>query len=109
MSWEIAVGIATMIGALCAVLEVILRVNRSLISLESAVNQLLQFMSGQSERNNRFEKTLNRHEQRILLLEARSASPEPSHSIRKEDRLHEEPLHEDAAGKSGSGFFQNLA
>ena len=69
MTWEIAVGLFTLIGAFATVSNVVLRVNRSLVSLEAAVNHLRTFMERQETRNDLFSARLEDHDLRLARLE----------------------------------------
>lgn len=69
MTWEIVVGIITLVSALCSVISVVLRVNRTLVSLEDAVHQLRSFMETQSAENQTVRKLLTNLERRLSRVE----------------------------------------
>ena len=70
MTWEIFVGLATAVAALFPILSVVLKLNRSLASLEAAVKQLHEYMEKQSGRNHGFSDRLMDHERRLVRLES---------------------------------------
>ena len=69
MTWEIAVGIFTIVGAFSAVMQVVMKVNKTLVCLDDSVRQLTRFMEKQSEKNHGFGKLLSEHEIRLIRLE----------------------------------------
>ena len=69
MTWEIFAGLATAITAFFPILSVVLKLNRSLVSLEAAVKQLHEYMEKQSGRNHGFSERLMDHERRLVRLE----------------------------------------
>ena len=69
MTWEIAVGIFTIVGAFSAVMQTVLKVNKTLIGLDESVKQLKKFMERQSKKNEDFGKRLAQHEIRLMRLE----------------------------------------
>lgn len=69
MTWEIVVGIVTLVSALCSVISVVLRVNRTLVSLEDAVKELRTFMEGQCKENQTVRKILSNLDRRLSRLE----------------------------------------
>ena len=69
MTWEIVVGIVTLVSALCSVISVVLRVNRTLVSLEDAVKELRTFMEGQCRENQTVRKILSNLDRRLSRLE----------------------------------------
>ncbi len=70
MTWDIAMGLCTLAATLVPVFGVVLRVNRSLVSLEEAVKQLRAYMEKQSARNREVFDRLGELEQRVTRLEA---------------------------------------
>lgn len=70
MTWEIFAGLATAITAFLPILSVVLKLNRSLVSLEAAVKQLHEYMEKQSEKNHGFSDRLLDHERRLIRLES---------------------------------------
>lgn len=69
MSWEITVGIITLLGAFISVMSVVVKVNGTLTRLDETVRQLREFIEDQDRRNDSFVKTLASHETRITVLE----------------------------------------
>ena len=69
MTWEIAVGFFTIVGAFSAVMQVVIKVNRTLVCLDDSVKQLKKFMEKQSKKNEDFGKKLAQYEIRLLRLE----------------------------------------
>lgn len=69
MTWEIVVGLLSLIGSLIAVMNVVVRVNRSLTTLEAAVKRLDDTVRGQTGKNRDFYDRIGDHETRIALLE----------------------------------------
>lgn len=69
MTWEIAVGLFTILSALCGVMKVVVKVNRTLTALDISVNQLNQSIERQSEINGKIFARLDRHDRRIYELE----------------------------------------
>ena len=58
MTWEIAVGFFTIVGAFSAVMQVVMKINRPLICLDDSVRQLKKFMEKQAKKNEDFVKKL---------------------------------------------------
>lgn len=71
MNWEIAVGIVTLGSALWSVIRVVLKVNRTLVSLEDAVKELRSFMEEQTRENRAVRNHIRNHEERLRRLEGR--------------------------------------
>ena len=71
MSWEIVVGVITLLGAFISVMTVVVKVNGTLTRLEEAVRQLREFIEVQGKRNDSFAQTLASHETRITVLEGK--------------------------------------
>jgi septal ring factor EnvC (AmiA/AmiB activator) len=69
MTWEIAVGIFTLVGAFSAVMQVVMKVNKTLVGLDDSVKQLKKFMERQAKKNEDFLKKLAQHELRLSRLE----------------------------------------
>lgn len=70
MTWEIAVGLFTMITAFIAVMKIVVRINKTLVSLDISVTRLNEYMEKQSQKNEKIFNSLEDHEQRITRLEA---------------------------------------
>lgn len=73
MTWEIALGFFSIISAFIAVMKVVVRVNRTLTSLESAVNRLNECIGNQAVKNEKIFDRLGSHELRITRLEDKKA------------------------------------
>ena len=69
MTWEIAVGMFTIVGAFSAVMQVCMKVNKTLVCLDDSVKQLKKFMEKQARKNEDFVKKLAQHELRLSRLE----------------------------------------
>ncbi len=69
MTWEIALGFFTIISAFIAVMKVVVRVNRTLTSLELAVNRLNDCIERQGVKNEKMFNQLSSHELRLTRLE----------------------------------------
>lgn len=70
MTWEIVVGLISLVGSFIAVMNVVARVNKSLTALEAAVDRLDGITREQSGKNQRFFDRIGDHETRIALLES---------------------------------------
>lgn len=79
MTWEITVGLFTLISAFIAVMNIVVKVNRTLTALESAVKQLTEHMEKQSQKNNNFYRQLSDHETRISILEEKNHESAKEH------------------------------
>ncbi|MGM9642427.1 MAG: hypothetical protein ACI3XI_04375 [Eubacteriales bacterium] len=73
MTWEIMTGLMTLCGSLIAVFNVVVRLNRTLTSLEAAVVRLDESVHEQSEKNRIFFEKIGNHETRLSLLESDSS------------------------------------
>lgn len=69
MTWEIAIGIFTLVGAFSAVMQVVMKINKTLVELDDSVKQLKKFMERQAKKNEDFVKKLAQHELRLSRLE----------------------------------------
>ena len=72
MTWEILSGFVVLLGAVISIMNVVVKVNRSLISLEETVRQLLGYIEKQDRRNGHFYSELNILDKRVTLLEEAS-------------------------------------
>lgn len=68
MTWEIAVGVFTMASAVIAVTNAAVKVNKTLTSLEAAVNQLRDAIEKQSGKNSYFFRKIEEHDRAIERL-----------------------------------------
>lgn len=69
MTWEIALGIFSMISAFVAVFNIVVRVNKTLCSLEVVVKQVKECLERQSEKNGLFFNRLSEHDIRLTRIE----------------------------------------
>jgi tryptophan 2,3-dioxygenase len=76
MTWEIAVGVFTMASAVLAIVNAAVKVNRTLTSLEAAVNQLREAIEKQSGKNSYFYRKLEEHEREIADIRTFSSCEE---------------------------------
>ena len=70
MTWEIVSGFAVLLGAVISIMNIVVRVNRSLISLEETVRRLTGYIEKQDARNEHFYSKLNTLDKRVTLLES---------------------------------------
>ena len=73
MNWEVILGLCTILTAFIAVFNIIIRVNKTLCSLEVVVKQIKECLDKQSEKqaekNGIFFERLSDHEIRLTRLE----------------------------------------
>lgn len=69
MEWEIILGLCTILSAFIAVFNIVIRVNKTLCSLEVVVRQIKECLEKQSEKNGVFFGRLAEHEIRLTKLE----------------------------------------
>ena len=72
MTWEIVSGFTVLLGAVISIMNIVVKVNRSLISLEETVRRLTDYIEKQDSRNEHFYRKLNILDKRVTLLEERS-------------------------------------
>ena len=70
MTWEIFVGLTTLLTAFLSIMSVVVKVNRALVSLEGAVKQMTSTLEKQQRKNSSFSNQLLDHEKRLIRLEA---------------------------------------
>ena len=70
MTWEIISGFVVLLGAVISIMNVVVKVNRSLISLEETVRRLNRYIEKQDERNGHFYRELNTLDKRVTLIES---------------------------------------
>ena len=75
MTWEIAVGLFTLISALIAIMNVVVKVNRTLTSLDITVRGLDENVRRQSEINKKIFGQMARQERRLSMLEFIEGEP----------------------------------
>ena len=68
MSWDILCGLLTLVTFLVAVGGVLVRLTRTLATLEGAVRELKDFITRQSGKNDYFYKELARMDKEIAAL-----------------------------------------
>ncbi len=71
MTWEILTGLFSLSAALISAVTIAVKINRALVLLESAVEQLDRHVFAQKELNERYDEALSRLDRRVLLLEAK--------------------------------------
>ncbi|MBQ8141153.1 MAG: hypothetical protein IJ038_05625 [Clostridia bacterium] len=73
MSWEVISEVialpAAYVTAFAAIINIIIKVNRTLCSLEIAVKQLKECIEKQSDKNSDFYSSISDHEVRISNIE----------------------------------------
>ena len=69
MTWEIALGIFALIAALVPVFNIVVRVNKTLCSLEVVVKQIKECIEDQSAKNGIFFTRLSEHDIRLTKIE----------------------------------------
>ena len=85
MTWEIVLGLFTLLSAFLAVFNIVVKVNRTLCSLEISVNRLNEFIEKQTDMNEKFLGTLTEHGVKIARIEDKiAAKVKNSGIIRKE-------------------------
>lgn len=69
MTWEIMSGLIVLFGAFLSVMNVVVKVNRTMVSLEKTVQSLKEYMEKQEKRNEHFYSVLNILDKRVTLIE----------------------------------------
>lgn len=69
MTWEILLGLFTITSAFIAVFNIVVRVNKTLCSLEVIVKQIKECIEKQSQKNGVFFNRLSEHEIRLTRIE----------------------------------------
>ena len=69
MTWEIALGVFALIAALLPVFNIVVRVNKTLCSLEVVVKQIKECIEAQSAKNGIFFTRLSEHDIRLAKIE----------------------------------------
>ena len=70
MTWEILCGLITILSSMIAVGTVLVKLIRTLATLESAVRELKDFITQQTRKNDYFFKEIARIDREIAALEA---------------------------------------
>ena len=70
MTWEILCGLITILSSMIAVGTVLVKLIRTLATLESAVRELKDFITRQTGKNDYFFKEIARIDREIAALEA---------------------------------------
>ncbi len=71
MTWEIITGFTVLLGAVISIMNIVVKVNRTLTSLEETVRSLKSYMERQSAKNEHFFRQLNILDKRVTLIEER--------------------------------------
>ena len=69
MTWEIVTGLIVLTGGFISVMNVVIKVNRTLITLEEAVRNLREYIEMQDKRNEHFFDSLNNLDKRVAIVE----------------------------------------
>lgn len=69
MTWEIAVGLFTMLSAMCGVMKVVIKVNKTLTALDISVKRLNEYIDRQEQKNERLFEGLDKCDRRLHELE----------------------------------------
>ena len=80
MTWEIMSGLIVLSGAFISVMNVVIRVNRTLVSLEKTVQSLKEYMEKQERRNEHFYSVLNILDKRVTVIENTVFDPSNDYS-----------------------------
>ena len=83
MTWEIVLGIFAILSAFIAVFNIVVRVNKTLCSLEAVVKQIKECLERQSEKNGEFFRRLAAHEVRLARIEDKICM------INKKEKIYE--------------------
>ena len=74
MTWEIAVGIFSMLAAFISVVNAAVKINRAIVLLESAVKELKAHITEQGGQALRTKEKIDRLDRRVFLLESKNAA-----------------------------------
>lgn len=69
LTWEIAMGFLSLLSSFLAVINVVVRVNKTLASLEVTVRNLQHCMEKEDAHGEEVDSRLNAHEVRLTVLE----------------------------------------
>lgn len=69
MTWEIALGMFAIVSAFIPVLNIVVKVNKTLCSLEIVVKQIKECIEDQSAKNGIFFTRLSEHDIRLTKIE----------------------------------------
>ena len=69
MTWEILMGLLSLITALVAITGVVIKVNSSIVQLTDAVKELRSFMEKQERKNSKIYEHLNSLDTRVTVIE----------------------------------------
>ncbi|MDY4875340.1 MAG: hypothetical protein SO389_01740 [Eubacterium sp.] len=69
MTWEIVLGIFALLSAFVAIFNIVVRVNKTLCSLDITVKQLKECIEKQANKNNQFFSRLSDHDIRLNRIE----------------------------------------
>lgn len=76
MTWEIVTGFIVLLGAVISIMNVVVKVNRTLVSLEETVRQLKDYMEKQGDKNEHFYNALASLDKRVTILEEKALEKE---------------------------------
>lgn len=110
MTWEIAVGLFTILSAFCGVMSVVVKVNKTLTTLDISVNRLNESMKEQSAKTEKIFTRLEQYDRRLGALERAEPRPStpsrPSHPSRRRPTVSVWPEPQ-SYGKEVSGYEEN--
>ncbi len=107
MTWEIAVGLFTILSAFCGVMSVVVKVNKTLTTLDISVNRLNESMKEQSAKTEKIFTRLEQHDRRLGALERAEPRPStPSRPPRRRPTVSVWPEPQ-SYGKEVSGYEEN--
>ena len=110
MTWEIAVGLFTILSAFCGVMSVVVKVNKTLTTLDISVNRLNESMKEQSAKTEKIFTRLEQYGRRLGALERAEPRPStpsrPSHPPRRHPTVSVWPEPQ-SYGKEVSGYEEN--
>ena len=69
MTWEILIGIFALTSALIPIFNIVVKVNKTLCSLELVVKEVKECIEAQSAKNGIFFTRLSQHDVRLALIE----------------------------------------
>ncbi len=113
MTWEIAVGLFTILSAFCGVMSVVVKVNKTLTTLDISVNRLNESMKEQSAKTEKIFTRLEQYDRRLGALERAEPRPStPSHPSRPSHPPRRRPTvsvwpEPQSYGKEVSGYEEN--
>ena len=88
MTWEIVAGVTALIATIISVLSVAVKINRTLVLLEAAVERLGKLTEAQNEKNKRFEKRRSGCGRRLVVFEVKKKKKSSSGGFSEEERSY---------------------